>query len=624
MSDRQISMLGATVVPGGVRFDVWAPLAKSVDVVIEGVFSPVPMSLDASGIFTSTVENIGAGTRYRFSVDGGGPLPDPCSRFQPEGVHGPSEVIDPSLFLWNDEEWPGITLDGQVIYELHTGAFTPEGSFSAIVDQLDTLRDLGITAIELMPVAAFPGRWNWGYDGVALFAPTQNYGAPDDLRRLVDEAHQRGLAVLLDVVYNHLGPDGNYLRQFSPHYFTDKHQTPWGEAINYDQPHSRQVRDFVISNACMWIREYHFDGLRLDATDSIKDDSQPHLLQELTAAVRAAAGDRQVVVIAEDARNETAIIRSVDAGGYGLDGVWADDFHHAIRVALTGARENYYAAFTGDPHEIARAITDGFLYQGETSPVTGEARGTVVKDEAAKSFVFCIQNHDQIGNRPFGDRLHHSVERGRSLVAAALLLFAPETPLLFMGQEFAASTPFYYFTNHHEELGRLVTAGRREEFAGFDAFHRESLHDLIPDPQQASTFFDSKLNLDERDLHAPTYNWYRDLLTLRRNDPVLHVQDRQRTSADALSFSAVAVRRWTEAGTRLLIANFGSKLTVLLASFVGQDAGISSPPRILLDSNDTSYGGTGQLATLFGERIDVPARSAAILSFDSIAHDSSE
>lgn len=616
MSERQIPMLGATVVPEGVRFDVWAPAATTVDVVIEGMSAPIPMTSDPSGYFTGIVANTGAGTRYRFSIDGSNPLPDPCSRFQPEGVHSVSEVIDPTAFAWSDAEWPGITLDGQILYELHVGTFTPEGSFPAIIDQLDALRDLGITTIELMPVAAFPGRWNWGYDGVALFAPTQNYGQPDDLRRLVDEAHKRGLAVLLDVVYNHLGPDGNYLRQFSPHYFTDQHQTPWGEAINYDQAHSRPVRDFVISNACMWIREYHFDGLRLDATDSIKDDSQPHLLQELTAAVRAAVGDRQVVIIAEDARNETAIIRSVAAGGYGLDGVWADDFHHAIRVALTGARENYYAAFTGDPHEIARAITDGFLYQGETSPVTGESRGTVVTDEAAKSFVFCIQNHDQIGNRPFGDRLHHSVERGRSLVAASLLLFAPETPLLFMGQEFAASTPFYYFTDHHEELGHLVTAGRREEFAGFDAFHRESLRDLIPDPQQESTFFESKLNLHERDLHAPVYNWYRDLLALRRDDPVLRVQDRKRTTADALSFSAIVVRRWTEEGTRVLIANFGSKLTVPLASILDQATLGETPPRILLDSNDTRYGGEWRLASLLGGQIEVPARSVAILSVD--------
>ena len=600
--------LGATVTPNGTRFDVWAPASSRVEVQIEGKPAPYALSPSENGYFSGEIEGVRPGDRYRFRLDGGDPLPDPCSRFQPEGVHGPSEVIDPNAFPWSDAGWSGIDLRGQVIYELHVGTFSERGTFEGVIEKLETLRDLGVTAIEVMPVAAFPGRWNWGYDGVSLFAPSQNYGRPDDFRRLVDAAHQLGLAMILDVVYNHLGPDGNYLRQFSPFYFTDRHQTPWGEAINYDDEQSRHVRDFVIANARMWIREYHLDGLRLDATDSIKDDSEPHLLQELTAAVRAAAGERNVVVIAEDARNEARIIRPVARGGYGLDGVWADDFHHAVRVALTGARENYYAAYLGSPDEITRAITDGFVYQGEISPVSDEPRGTPITDEAAESFVFNIQNHDQVGNRPFGDRLHHTIDLGRYLVASALLLFAPQTPLIFMGQEFAASTPFLYFTDHHDELGRLVTEGRRKEFAGFEAFTHERLRELIPDPQQEETFYLSRLDHADRDRHAGVYRWYRDLIAFRRNDPVMAVQDRAQTSAESFGFSTFVVRRWREGQERVLIANLGHA-TALPLTALG-----SKPWRILFDSNDPRYGGTERRYAIDGDSIIVPARSSAIVA----------
>lgn len=600
--------LGANVTSKGTRFTVWAPASSRVDVIIEGRAAPYPLSRHADGYFSAEIAGIRAGNQYRYRLDGGDPLPDPCSRFQPKGVHGPSEVIDPGSFAWSDAEWHGIDLRGQVIYELHVGAFSQSGTFGGVLEQLETLRDLGITVIEVMPVSAFPGRWNWGYDGVALFAPSQNYGRPDDFRRLVDAAHRLGLAVILDVVYNHLGPDGNYLRQFSPEYFTDRHHTPWGEAINYDGADSRPVRDFVIANACMWIREYHIDGLRLDATDSIKDDSEPHLLQELTAAVRSAAGDRNVVVIAEDARNEARIIRPAGEGGYGLDGVWADDFHHALRVALTGARENYYAAYLGSPDEISRAITDGFVYQGERSPVSCEPRGTAITDELAASFVFNIQNHDQIGNRPFGDRLHHTIDHGRYLTASALLLFAPETPLIFMGQEFSASTPFLYFTDHHDELGRLVTEGRRREFAGFEAFSHERLRELIPDPQQEETFLRSRLDPDDRERHGGVYRWYRDLIAFRRADPVMAVQDRKQTSAESFGFSTFVVRRWIDGQARLLIANLGHATTLPLAVLGGSDW------RILFDSNDPRYDGTGKRYAINDASISIPARSSAVLA----------
>jgi maltooligosyltrehalose trehalohydrolase len=562
------------------------------------------------------VPGIGVGARYQFRLDGAGPFPDPASRFQPEGVHGPSEVIDPNTFVWSDDDWPGLTMDGQVFYELHVGTFTPDGTYDGVIGQLDALRELGITTIELMPVATSPGCWNWGYDGVNLFAPTPNYGRPDDLRRLVDAAHHAGLGVILDVVYNHLGPDGNYLGLYSDDYTTDRHQTPWGEAINYDDHNSRYVRDYMVANACMWIREYHFDGFRLDATDSIKDDSELHFLQELTQAVRREAGERPVVVIAEDARNDVRIIRPVETGGYGLDGVWADDFHHSLIVSLTGAQENYYAGYLGAPPEITRAIEDGFVYQGEETP-EGVPRGTVVTDEPAAAFVFNIQNHDQVGNRPLGERLSHQVDRGRYAVASALLLFAPETPLLFMGQEFAASTPFLYFTDHGEELGPLVTEGRRKEFSGFRVFQRDDLRALIPDPQDPETFRACVLDLTERERHGGVYRWYQDLLRLRREDPVLHVQDRNRTQAAPLSFLAISVHRWTDDGSRLLIANFGPKLDIPVSQMPGSDR--YWPARnwsLLLESTAARYDGDLREAAIYerdGERrISVPARSASI------------
>jgi len=608
----QTRMLGANIEPDGVRFTVWAPKVDRIDVVIEDPAQTVALDPQGDGLHEGFVRGIGAGTRYGYRLDGAGPFPDPVSRFQPDGVHRPSEVIDPSTFVWTDHDWPGLTREGQVYYELHVGTFTPEGTYEGVIGQLEALKELGITAIELMPVATFPGRWNWGYDGVNLYAPTPNYGRPDDLRRLIDAAHGLELGVILDVVYNHLGPDGNYLGLYSDDYTTDHHRTPWGEAINFDDVNSRHVRDYMIANACMWIREYHFDGFRLDATDMIKDSSPVHLLKELTESVRREAGNRSVVVIAENAMNDVRIIDPVERGGFGLDGIWADDFHHAVIVALTGAHENYYAAYLGAPTEIARAIEEGFIYQGEETP-EGFPRGTEVVDQPAASFVFNIQNHDQVGNRPFGERLSHQIDRGRYAAASALLLFAPETPVIFMGQEFAASTPFYFFTDHNEELGPLVTEGRRQEFAGFRVFQQEEARGLIPDPQDPATFHDCILDLSERERHGGAYRWYQDLLRLRRDDPVLRVQDRARTRAVPLTFPAIAVHRWTEAGHRLLIANFGPKLDLPLARLPG---GADQEWTLLLESTAARYDGDLREAAIYERdserRITIPARSASI------------
>jgi maltooligosyltrehalose trehalohydrolase len=614
-------MPGATVTREGVEFSVWAPAVSQVDLIIEGRADPIQLASEPDGLHQAAVSGAAAGDRYRFLLDGYGPFPDPYSRFQPDGVHGTSEVIDPGQFKWTDADWPGATMTGMVLYELHIGTFTPEGTFRAAIEQLQELKNLGVTTIELMPVASFPGRWNWGYDGVDLYAPTANYGRPDDLRALVNAAHRVGLGVLLDVVYNHLGPDGNYLRSFSEDYFTDHHTTPWGDAINYDGPNSRRVRDFVIDNACMWIAEYHFDGLRLDATDTIKDDSRPHILQELAEAARKAAGDRSIVIIAEDAKNDTGLIRGPESGGYGLDAAWADDFHHVMHVALTGGQENYYADYTGTPGEITQTIEQGHLYRGQRSSVTGEPRGTEVSDEPAEAFVFCLQNHDQIGNRPLGERLHHLIDRERYAVASALLLFAPETPQLFMGQEFASSSPFVFFSDHHDELGRLVTEGRRNEFSGYKAFHHHEIRHLIPDPQSPRSFNAAVLDFDERQMHSGIYNLYRDLLHLRRNDPVLQIQDRARTKVTTHGFITLSVLRWTDQEQRLLIANFGAGVDIPLErSLETHGNGSEEHWNLLLASSSNRYGGSGKLPRLELDRseprIVMPARTAAIWAVD--------
>lgn len=611
---RPLPDLGATVTPAGVAFRVWAPAARRVEVVIEQGATQVSHRLTpaAEGYHAGLVADAGAGARYRFLVDGAGPFPDPCARFQPEGPHGPSHVVDPAAFAWTDAAWPGRRADGLVIYELHVGAFTTDGTFDAIIPELPRLVALGVTAIELMPVAEFPGRWNWGYDGVGLFAPSHVYGGPAGLRRLVDAAHRAGLAVILDAVYNHLGPDGNYLRAFSPYYFTDRSATPWGEAINFDGPHSRPVRDFICASACRWLAEYHLDGLRLDAVHAIADAGSVHILEELAARARAAV-PRPVVIIAESDANDVRLMRPPAAGGYGLDGVWADDFHHALRVRLTGEREGYYAGYTGTTTEIARAVAEGFVYQGQVSPTTGAARGTRVTDEPASAFVFCLQNHDQVGNRAEGERLTVLADRNSLNAATALLLLAPETPLLFMGQEYAATTPFLYFTDHQAELGRLVTEGRRQEFAGFPAFRDPERRAQIPDPQAEATFLRSKLDAAERARNAATERLHRDLLALRRDDPVLRHQDRPRTAARALSSDMVAVERHSSDGRRLLLVNFGDAARVAWHAATA-DGGRGW--RLLWWSGAAGYGGASAPPDITSDphALWLPARCAVLLA----------
>jgi maltooligosyltrehalose trehalohydrolase len=509
--------LGATLEPGGVRFRVWAPERRLVEVCVEspGRGAAHALAREEAGFHGGLVPGLGPGDLYRFRLDGEGPFPDPASRFQPHGVHGPSEVVDPA-FPWTDSGWSGVRLEDLVVYELHVGTFTAAGTFAGVAEKLPRLVDLGVSALELLPVADFPGSRNWGYDGVSLFAPARCYGRPDDLRRLVDEAHRLGLGVLLDVVYNHFGPDGAYWGLYSPHYFSKAHQTPWGAAMNLDGESSGPVRDFFVENASRWMREYHLDGLRLDATHALVDDSPRHFLAELQERVRAAAG-RPVLLIAEDHRNLAAMVRPEAQSGWGLDAVWADDFHHELRRCLAGDREGYYRDFEGTIDDVAATVRDGWFFKGQRSEHFGGPRGTDPAGTEPKRFVFFLQNHDQIGNRALGERLHHQVEPAAFRAATALLLLAPQTPLLFMGEEWAASTPFLFFTDHEPGLGRLVTEGRRREFAGFSAFTDPARRASIPDPQSPETFERSRLRWAERESepHASTLRLHRALLRLR-------------------------------------------------------------------------------------------------------------
>jgi maltooligosyltrehalose trehalohydrolase len=588
-TQQAMSSFGANVVVGGICFQVWAPKADTVDVEIidREERSWWPLDDRGNGVFAGRVPRLGAGARYRYRLDGGLSYPDPWSRSQPEGVHGPSEVVDPSAFRWTDESWPGIERDRLVLYEVHVGAYTPEGTFDALVRELTEIYRLGVTVVELMPVAEFAGRRNWGYDGVFPFAPSRNYGGVEGLKRFVDAAHRVGIGVFLDVVYNHLGPEGNYLRVYSDDYFTRRRVTPWGEAMNFDGPNSRFVRDFVIQNACYWLREYHLDGLRLDATHAIFDDSPMPILAALSTTVGAQIGcHRRVYLFAEDARNDVQLVRPVTEGGMGLDGVWADDFHHSVHTLVTGEREGYYVDYDGSAHAVARVITTGFLYQGEHSDYRGGPRGTPVTDEPASAFVFCIQNHDQIGNRAFGERLNHLVDPEIYAVASVLLLLSPEIPLLFMGQEFAASSPFLYFTDHHDRLGRLVTEGRRKEFARFEAFSTPDARELIPDPQAEETFLQSKLDLGERSHNAQVYDLYRELLHLRQTDAVFSRPDRQQTETAALGDRCILLRRWADGRRRLVVANFGPGFTVGVSDVPMLDWLLSGTWRIILSTDE--------------------------------------
>jgi malto-oligosyltrehalose trehalohydrolase len=563
---------------GTVRFRLWAPKSKLVSIRLKHSQQEAPMSRLDEGWF-ELLASARAGDEYQFRMDNQQLVPDPASRFQPSGVHGPSQIIEPSAFNWQDQQWNGRPWNESVIYELHVGTFTPEGTFAAAEEKLSYLADLGVTAVELMPLSTFPGARNWGYDGVLPYAPASCYGRPEDLKHFIETAHLKNLMVFLDVVYNHFGPEGNYLGLYAPDFFTDRHHTPWGKAINFDGPHNRPVRDFFIHNALYWLEEYHFDGLRLDAVHAIKDDSSPDILTELSETVRKKFSEgRQVHLVLENEHNAARYLsRDFDRHACFYDAQWNDDIHHALHVLVTGETDGYYSDYAQNPAlHLGRCLTQGFSFQGDASSFRhGGQRGEPSRSLPPECFVSFLQNHDQIGNRAFGERIvelarrHNSVECVK--VAIAILLLAPSPPLLFMGEEFAAATPFLFFCDFGPELAAKVTEGRRSEFARFEQFNSPEAQSRIPDPNSERTFLESRIDWKslEREPHHEWLNFYRELLTIRREKiiPIIQNIAPGQASFELLGNSGIDVR-WpfsnqsAQPGLQLM-ANFNSKSLAL-------------------------------------------------------------
>lgn len=523
---------GARYVSNSVNYCVWSPDSDSITVEIRASGKTRLLSLvkDQAGYHFATDPEGKPGDIYGFRRGDGPLLPDPASRFQAETVHGPAVVVDPAAYKWNDSAWKRPPFRDVVIYELHIGTFTPEGTFKGAIEKLPHLRDLGITAIEIMPIADFPGSRNWGYDGVLIYAPAKCYGTPDDLRALVDAAHSHGIAVILDVVYNHFGPDGNYFSAYSSEYFHKSHHTPWGNAFNFEL---RPVRDFFLRNPLYWMDEFHIDGFRFDATHEIEDDSETHILAEITAEIHARGG----YAIAEDARNNALVISSGVPKSLGFDGVWADDFHHTARVTVTGEQHSYYQDFKGGIAEVIDTLQHGWLYRGQQSIAMNCLRGTESLPLAPEHFVFCITNHDQTGNRALGERLNQIIHPDAYRALTMLLCLSPYTPMLFMGQEWAASTPFLFFTDHNDDLGRKITEGRRKEFSAFPEFSDPETRKRIPDPQALSTFEKSKLHWEEA-VNSPTLAFYKECLALRRTEPEFRPSARDDWKVQATTWGA--------------------------------------------------------------------------------------
>ena len=550
--------LGATVNAVGVEFRVWAPQRKRVEVeFVDPVHGRLELVPEGDGHFSGQSEPARAGTRYRFRLDGAESHPDPYSRFQPEGPHGASMVVDPETFDWHDDMWSGLDAARQVIYELHVGTFTAAGTYDAAAREFGALKRLGVTCIELMPVNEFSGRFGWGYDGVNWFAPFHPYGDADDLRRFVDRAHMAGLGVLLDVVYNHFGHDGNYLPRFAADYFTEEFANPWGSTPNYGYAAMRRM---AIDNAAYWIREFHFDGLRLDAIHSIHDPRPPSLLAELVGAARDAAGARGIVISAEDFLQRAPLLDAAP-GGAAIDLLWNDDFHHAGRVALTGNHFGFFRSYRGSPQELLSCLCRGFLFQGQYDPLNNGPRGHLLLERPLSSLVSFTQNHDAVANTLHGQRVQTIVSPGRYRALTTVLLLGPQTPLIFMGQEFAASTPFAYFADYAGDGAQALWRGRQREAQEFETYRDADALARIMDPCSPDTVRRSTLDFADRDRHPETVRLFEDLLILRRSDPVLASRPTQRPLGAVLGDQAFMVR-WADAieGDRLLLVNLGPQL----------------------------------------------------------------
>jgi maltooligosyltrehalose trehalohydrolase len=547
-------------------------------------------------------------------LDDGPPLPDPASRFQPLGPEGPSQVIDPKSFSWTDDIWKGVLLPGQVLYEMHVGTFTPEGTWAAATCELAELARLGVTLLEIMPVADWPGQFGWGYDGVCLFAPTRLYGRPDEFRAFVDQAHRVGIGVLLDVVYNHFGNHGCSVQQFSRDYISGVHANEWGAPVNFDGPGSGPVREFYLANARYWIEEFHLDGYRVDATQAIFDDSPEHILAQVTATARAAAGGRSIVMLGESEPQDTRIVRPIASGGFGMEALWNDDFHHSAMVRLTGSNEAYYSDYQGSANEFIALLKWGFLYQGQYYSWQKTRRGTPAFDLEPSVFVHYLQNHDQVANSASGARIDRLTSPARLRAMTALLLLMPETPLLFQGQEFSASTPFCFFLDSSPDQAPQVSEGRARFLSQFPSLALPESRQRLPDPVDPRTFRACKLKFEERETHRKVYALHKDLLRLRRTDPLVSAQHRDRIDAGAVSPDAFVVRYFDDQDEdRLLVVNFGIGL-----HFNPAPQPLLAPPlnrqwQIVWSSEDPRYGGSGTPSLDTDDNWRIPGEATVLL-----------
>lgn len=600
---------------GETHFRVWAHDRKSVEVVFEDGRPPVALAPEGSGYFAGFVSNTPAGVHYKYRVDGNGPFPDPASRFQPSGPHHFSQIVDPRTFQWTDSQWPGVSLEGQVVYEMHLGTFTQGGTWASASEKLEYLRDLGITVIEVMPVADFPGKFGWGYDGVQPYAPAAIYGTPDDMRRFIDRSHSLGLAVILDVVYNHVGPEGNYLKEFSPAYFSERHTTDWGQGLNFDGNLCQPVREFFRENAGYWIREFHLDGLRLDATQDIHDDSTPHIIAEMGQTARKAAHARSILLIGENEPQETSLIKPVSSGGFGLDALWNDDFHHSATVALTAKADAYYTDYRGTAQELLSALKHGYLYQGQWYRWQNQRRGYPTFGTPRASMVTFIQNHDQIANSGRGQRVHELTSPGKYKALTAIMLLGPGTPMLFQGQEFAASTPFLFFADHRPELAKLVHEGRIDFLKQWRSLKLPEMTSCFAEPSQFSTFERCKLNFDDVKKNAYIFALHRDLIRLRRQDPVLSRQGADGLDGAVLSDRCFLLRYFSPEHDRdrLLLVNLGTDLQLNPAP----EPLLAPPPGTewakLLSTDDPEFGGCGTPPLDTEQNWLIPGEAAVVL-----------
>lgn len=604
--------LGAELTPQGTHFRVWAPAAKFAAVELiaaDGQTRVAALEWEPSGHFSGAVPEASAGMRYRIRVDGGA-FPDPASRFQPEGPHGPSEIVNPD-FPWTDGEWRGRANEDLVVYEMHLGTFTPEGTWRAAMEKLPALAELGITVIEVMPISDFPGQFGWGYDGVNHFAPSRLYGTPADAKAFIDRAHALGVAVILDVVYNHFGPDGNYLGQFAPDFVSRKYVNEWGDALNFDGENAAGVREFFAANAAYWVSEFHFDGLRLDATQQIYDASPCHIIAEVVLAARTAAPTRQVHIVAENETQQARLVRPRRSGGCGMDSIWNDDFHHCAMVAATGRAEAYFSDYRGTPQEFVSALKYGFLYQGQWYEWQRRRRGEPAWDLRSSHFTIFLENHDQVSNFLAGERLHRMTSPARHRALTALLLLGPCTPLLFQGQEFNSSAPFVFFADHNPELGQLVREGRKKFLTQFRSIADLDLTGHYPDPSSRETFERCKLDWSERDRNLRIVRFHADLLRLRRETHALRRPER--FDGAVLGAGAFVLRFFSMEGDRLLVVNLGGDLRLPCAP-----EPLLAPPaergwRVEWSSEALTYGGRGVAPLETRANWMIPAEAAVLL-----------